>query len=196
MLTIDTPIRTTRTARWKAASVTLLPFDRALAARCDVLAALDACLDAQRHSALRPSLAPSYGGRDRTSWRRRPFQQREGGGAFTWEEVARYRDKWKKPLVVKGVLHPEDAEKAAALGLDGIVVSNHGGRQIDAQPRPIDILPAIARRLAGAVTIIGDSGMRTGVDVARAIASGPTRPRGRRRSSGASAPSASKAPRI
>jgi len=100
------------------------------------------------------------------------FQQREGGGAFTWEEVARYRDKWKRPLLVKGVLHPEDAEKAAALGLDGIIVSNHGGRQIDALPAPIDTLPAIVTAFGKRMTIIYDSGVRTGVDVARAIALG------------------------
>jgi (S)-mandelate dehydrogenase len=75
-------------------------------------------------------------------------------------------------LVVKGVLHPEDAEKAAALGLDGIVVSNHGGRQIDALPGPIDTLPVIASAVGKKMTIIYDSGVRTGVDVARAVALG------------------------
>ncbi len=64
-------------------------------------------------------------------------------GAFTWDEVARYRDRWKRPLVLKGILHPDDAEKAIALGVDGIVVSNHGGRQVEALPAAIDALPAI-----------------------------------------------------
>ena len=53
------------------------------------------------------------------------------GGAFSWEEVKRYRDAWKGPMAVKGILHPKDAEKAVALGIDGIWVSNHGGRQIE-----------------------------------------------------------------
>ena len=56
------------------------------------------------------------------------FARKEMGGAFSWDEVARYRDKWKRPMVVKGILHPADAEKAVSLGIDGILVSNHGGR--------------------------------------------------------------------
>jgi L-lactate dehydrogenase (cytochrome) len=74
--------------------------------------------------------------------------------------------------LVKGVLHPEDAEKSLALGLDGIVVSNHGGRQIEALPAPIDTLPAIAAAVGKRMTVIYDSGVRSGVDVARAIALG------------------------
>jgi (S)-mandelate dehydrogenase len=57
------------------------------------------------------------------------FARREMGGAFTWEEVAKYRDRWKGTLIVKGIMHPQDAEKAVSLGVDGMFVSNHGGRQ-------------------------------------------------------------------
>ena len=69
------------------------------------------------------------------------YARQHMGGAFTWEEVKRYRDKWKGKMAVKGVLHPADAEKAVALGIDGIWVSNHGGRQIEALT-PVDRLPA------------------------------------------------------
>ena len=100
------------------------------------------------------------------------FARREMGGAFTWEEVAQYRDKWKGALVVKGILHPQDAEKAVALGVDGIVVSNHGGRQIEALPAPIDALPMIAARVGSRATVLMDSGVRSGTDVARALALG------------------------
>ena len=100
------------------------------------------------------------------------FIRRESGGAFTWDEVARYRDNWKGPLLLKGVLHPADAERAVALGIDGLHVSNHGGRQIDALPASINILPAIAQEVGDKATLIADSGVRTGVDVARAIARG------------------------
>ncbi len=94
------------------------------------------------------------------------------GGAFTWEEVAKYRDRWKKPLIVKGILHPQDAEKAVALGVDGLFVSNHGGRQIEALPAAIDALPAIVRQVGTRATVMMDSGIRSGTDVVRAYALG------------------------
>jgi isopentenyl diphosphate isomerase/L-lactate dehydrogenase-like FMN-dependent dehydrogenase len=100
------------------------------------------------------------------------FVRREMGGAFTWEEVARYRERWKGPLVVKGILHPADAETCVSLGVDGIVVSNHGGRQVEALPAAIDVLPAIVRAVGGRATVMVDSGVRSGLDVVRALALG------------------------
>jgi L-lactate dehydrogenase (cytochrome) len=100
------------------------------------------------------------------------FARRELGGTFTWEEVARYRDRWKGPLVVKGILHPEDAEKAVSLGVDGLFVSNHGGRQNEALPASVDALPAIVKQVGQRATVMMDSGIRSGTDVVRACALG------------------------
>jgi L-lactate dehydrogenase (cytochrome) len=94
------------------------------------------------------------------------------GGAFTWDEIARFRERWKGPLVLKGIMHPADAARALALGVDGIWVSNHGGRQIEALPASIDVLPAIAAEVRGRATILLDSGVRSGTDVVRALALG------------------------
>lgn len=100
------------------------------------------------------------------------FARREMGGAFTWEEIAKYRDRWKGTLILKGILHPQDAERAVSLGIDGLFVSNHGGRQIEALPAPIDVLPAIVRQVGKRATVMMDSGIRSGIDVVRAYALG------------------------
>jgi L-lactate dehydrogenase (cytochrome) len=100
------------------------------------------------------------------------FVKNEVFGTFTWDEVTRYRDRWQGSLVVKGLLHPGDAERAIALGADGIIVSNHGGRQVEALPAPIDALPGIVAVAEGRAAIMMDSGVCSGLDVVRAIALG------------------------
>jgi L-lactate dehydrogenase (cytochrome) len=100
------------------------------------------------------------------------FARANMGGAFTWEEVKRYRDAWQGKLAVKGVLHPADAEQAVKLGVDGIWVSNHGGRQIEALMPSIDVLPAIVAAVGSKATVLVDSGIRSGQDVMRALALG------------------------
>lgn len=94
------------------------------------------------------------------------------GGGFDWEVLARLRDRWPRAMMVKGVLHPADAERAVALGIDGVLVSNHGGRQFDAAPASVDVLPAIVAAVGGQACVMLDSGVTAGVDVLRALALG------------------------
>jgi (S)-mandelate dehydrogenase len=93
-------------------------------------------------------------------------------GSHTFDELARLRDRWKKPFVVKGVLHPADAERLVALGADGLIVSNHGGRHFDGAPASIDMLPAIVSAVGSRATVMIDSGIQSGLDMVRALALG------------------------
>ena len=92
--------------------------------------------------------------------------------ALTWEQLAELRGLWPGKLVLKGLQHPEDALRALALGADGIIVSNHGGRQLDAAPAAIDSLPAIAEAVGSRLTVMLDSGVRSGLDVVKACIRG------------------------
>lgn len=91
---------------------------------------------------------------------------------FTWDDLKRLRNRWKGKLLVKGILHPEDAVQCADLGCDGIVVSNHGGRQVAFGPPTIEALPPIAAALGGRIAVLLDSGIRRGSDTLRAKALG------------------------
>jgi (S)-mandelate dehydrogenase len=82
-----------------------------------------------------------------------------------WSHLQRIREAWSGPLVVKGLLHPDDARQAARMGVDALVVSNHGGRQLDAAPSPLEMLPAIRAAVGDDVELILDSGVRRGSDV-------------------------------
>jgi L-lactate dehydrogenase (cytochrome)/(S)-mandelate dehydrogenase len=89
----------------------------------------------------------------------------------TWRDFERLRKLWPGNLVIKGILHPEDARRAAEIGSDGIYVSNHGGRQLDSAPAPLEVLPAIRAAVPGQ-TIVMDSGFRRGTDMIMAMAMG------------------------
>jgi L-lactate dehydrogenase (cytochrome) len=90
---------------------------------------------------------------------------------LSWEHVARIRRQWPGTLIIKGILHPQDAALARQHGADGIIVSNHGGRQLDGAVSPLSALPAVAEA-AGNMTVMMDSGVRRGSDVLKALALG------------------------
>ena len=92
--------------------------------------------------------------------------------AFTWENIDHLRELTALPLWLKGILHPEDARLAVEHGAAGIFVSNHGGRQLDLVPATLDALPAVVDAVAGRIPVVLDGGVRSGGDIALALASG------------------------
>lgn len=93
-------------------------------------------------------------------------------GYPTWADVERYRRLWPGRFVVKGLLHPDDARRATELGVDGIIVSNHGGRQLDRAPAAIDMVPAIRAAIGASCPLIVDGGIRRGADIITALCLG------------------------
>jgi len=170
VLTADVPVRTTR-PREVVAGITS-PFQPDLRMFAAILRSPGYLQSLWKHGQPRFGNLKPYAGDTADVNEVAAFVRREMAGAFTWEEIGRYRERWKAPLVVKGLLHPADAERCVSLGVDGIIVSNHGGRQVEGLPTSVDVLPAIARAVGGRATVMVDSGIRSGLDVVRAVALG------------------------
>jgi L-lactate dehydrogenase (cytochrome) len=170
VLTLDVPVRTTRAREVVVGLGGAFHPDLKMLLQMAMSPAWTLAL--QKNGIPRFSNLRAYAGEGASINDMVAFARREMGGAFTWEEVARYRDRWKGTLIVKGIMHPADADKAVSLGVDGMFVSNHGGRQIEALPAPIDVLPAIVKQVGRRATVMMDSGIRSGTDVVRAYALG------------------------
>jgi L-lactate dehydrogenase (cytochrome) len=131
--------------------------------------AMDVGLRGRPHSLgnLLPVLGANSGLEDYVGWLGRNFDP-----SVTWRDLEWVRSRWAGPLVIKGVLDAEDARAAVEAGADGIVVSNHGGRQLDGVPSSAQALPAVAAAVAGRLTVLADGGVRSGLDVLRMLALG------------------------
>jgi len=169
-LTVDVPVRTTRSRETYAGlGGEFKPTARMLS---EMLIRPKWLWAIRRNGYPRFSTLREYVGKHASNNEVIRFARQHVGGAFSWEEIARYREKWQGPMLLKGILHPADAEKAVSLGVDGIWVSNHGGRQIEALVPPVDALPAIVAAVGSRATVVIDSGVRSGQDVLRAAALG------------------------
>jgi len=114
-----------------------------------------------------PVLKGNTGLEDFFAWMRSNFDPR-----VTWKDLDWVRKGWRGPLIIKGIMDAEDALTAASLGADGIVVSNHGGRQLDGVPSTVAALPRIADAVGDRLTVLADGGVRSGLDVVRMLAAG------------------------
>lgn len=113
------------------------------------------------------TLGPKASLGDFMGWIRRNFDP-----AVTWSDIDFIRAHWKGPIVLKGILDADDAREAAKAGVDGIVVSNHGGRQLDGAPSTARALPAIVEAVGSQIMVLADGGVRSGLDVVRMLALG------------------------
>jgi L-lactate dehydrogenase (cytochrome) len=116
---------------------------------------------------LAPAIPNARGAGDFWVWVRENFD-----ASVTWADLEWVRQRWKGPIVIKGVLDVEDARAALDAGADGVVVSNHGGRQLDGAAASISALPAIAEAVGDRMTVLMDGGVRSGLDVVKALALG------------------------
>ena len=116
---------------------------------------------------LRPVLGEKSGLDDYFAWMANNFDP-----SVTWKDLDWIRESWDGPLIIKGILDPDDARSAAAVGADGIIVSNHGGRQLDGVLSSARALPPIAEAVGDRLTVLADGGVRSGLDVVRLMALG------------------------
>lgn len=170
VLTLDTPMRQKR-LRDLGNGLTV-PFRPTWRTVCDVARAPAWAFSTLRHRQPRFANFVPY-----VKGSRRPadvagYVDRHMVGAVTWELVERIRDRWQGPLVLKGIQHPDDAEHAVKLCVDGIIISNHGGRQFDAAPAAIDMVRAMKRRVAGRAAIMLDGSVHSGLDILKALVCG------------------------
>ncbi|NTF52861.1 mandelate dehydrogenase [Agrobacterium rhizogenes] len=117
-----------------------------------------------------PQLANFRGAAAATPQAQAALMSRQMDASFSWEDLARLRDRWPHRLLVKGILRPEDAQKCVELGADGVILSNHGGRQVDSCLSPMEVLSQTARLVTKPILI--DSGFRRGGEIVKALALG------------------------
>jgi L-lactate dehydrogenase (cytochrome) len=173
VLTVDMPVPGTRYRDYRSglagASGWFGAMRRALQAASRPSWAYDVGLCGKPHTL--GNVAPVLGGKtaleDFFSWMRNNFDP-----SVNWADLDLIRAEWPGPLIVKGILDREDAIMAADAGADGIVVSNHGGRQLDGAPSTVRALPSIVDAVGSRLTVLADGGIRSGLDVVRMIALG------------------------
>jgi|YNPMSStandDraft_1061717.scaffolds.fasta_scaffold25149_3 isopentenyl diphosphate isomerase/L-lactate dehydrogenase-like FMN-dependent dehydrogenase len=149
-----------------------LPFRLTPRVLVDILRRPAWALDMARHGPPRFASLARYAPPGSTAHTLAAFMASQITADLTWEEVARLRDLFPRPIVAKGVSAPQDVERAARLGLDGVVLSNHGGRQLGLAEAPILLLPEAVRAAAGRLAVMLDGGIRRGAHIAAAVALG------------------------
>lgn len=169
LLTVDLPVSGSRYRDLRSGLSGGTRLQRAAQAVARPRWAWDVGLLGRPHSLgnLEPVLGRNTGLEDYFGWIGANFD-----ASITWDDIAWVREHWDGPLVIKGILEPDDARMAVARGVDGIVVSNHGGRQLDGVSSTARALPSIAEAVGGQLPVLVDGGVRSGLDVVRMLALG------------------------
>jgi len=169
LLTVDLPVSGSRYRDHRSGLSGGTRLQRGMQALARPGWAWDVGLFGRPHSLgnLEPVLGKNTGLEDYFGWIGANFDS-----SISWEDVAWVREHWDGPLVIKGILEPDDAREACARGVDGIVVSNHGGRQLDGVSSTARALPSIAEAVQGKRPVLVDGGVRSGLDVVRMLALG------------------------
>jgi len=173
LFTVDMPVPGSRYRDYRSGLAGALRIKGSLRRTCQALArpdwAWDVGICGRPHSLgnVAPVLGSKSGLEDFFAWMRNNFDP-----SVSWKDLNFIREHWEGPLVVKGILDAEDARAAVSLGADGIVVSNHGGRQLDGVLSTARALPQIADAVGDRLTVLADGGVRSGLDVVRLLALG------------------------
>jgi len=148
------------------------PLRLSLASKLDALRRPNWFKDYMRNGIARTANWEPYVGKKVDAEELGEFVSSQIRGGLTWSDIERFRKLWPRNLVLKGIMRPDDAMRAAEVGVDGLMVSNHGARQLDRAPSPLDVLPAIDAAVGDRMTLMLDGGVRRGSDVLTALCLG------------------------
>jgi (S)-mandelate dehydrogenase len=169
-ITVDVPVNSKRERNIRNGFVR--PFRLTLRTKLEACLHLEWMVDYLRYGMPVLSNWQAYAPKGASAAQIAEFAASQTPSPVLWRDVEAFRRQWPGKLVLKGIMHPDDATRAVALGVDGIVVSNHGGRQLDRAPGPIEVLPAIHAAVGDKLTVMYDSGIRRGSDVIIALCLG------------------------
>ena len=170
VLTVDVPVHSNRERNRRNGFSR--PLKLSLATKIDALRRPGWLTEWLQHGTpMFPNWAP-YAGADANADDVANLVAQQTASPLTWQDVDRFRELWPRNLVIKGIMHPDDAIQAAAHGVDGLVISNHGARQLDRAASSLEVLPAIADAVGDRMTLMLDSGIRRGSDALTALCLG------------------------
>ena len=170
VVTVDVPVRPRRERNIRNGFTR--PLKMTLATKIEALMHPGWLMDYYKHG--RPILSNwiPYGPSGANADELANFVTTQTTASLTWDDIEKFRRLWPRNFVLKGVMHPDDAFRAAELGVDGIMVSNHGARQLDRAPAPLDVFPAIKAAVGDRMTLMMDGGIRRGADIIVALCLG------------------------